>query len=259
MRRPLRSLSVIVPIVIAACSDAEDGDLFGASRGLGVGGSSNAAGPTPSISGGRASSSGGSNASSGGKSAVRGGAPSPEDGGTGAGTGGAAGPVGGSVNGGPGGSNASGGGSKASSGGTANGGAAAGGGPAASGGVNPSGGSQTSKGGSVASGGRPSATGGSFTGGDCQHARAALNDALELAQACNPGAEKQCLGFVDGECCPVAVNDPDSEATAQFSAALAKWQKACGGAVCLAVLCIEPTVATCGAQGRCVAGAGLSL
>jgi hypothetical protein len=59
------------------------------------------------------------------------------------------------------------------------------------------------------------------------------------------------------------VNDPDSEATAKFSAALAKWQKACGGAVCLAVLCIEPTVATCDSQGagsgHCVTGPGFSL
>jgi hypothetical protein len=259
--RPLRFVSVIVPIVIAACSDGEDGDLFGGSRALSGGGSSNASGSTVGLSGGRPSGNGGSATSSGGKSAAIGGAPSVEGGRTGGGSGGAPAPLGGTANAGSGGSNASSGGSKASSGGTASGGVATGGGgPAASGGVNPSGGSQA-KGGATASGGSPIATGGSFAGDDCLRARAALNDALESAQACDPGSEKQCLGFVEGECCPVAVNDPDSEATANFSAALAKWQKACGGAVCLTALCLEPTVAACQSQGlgagRCVAGLSL--
>jgi len=261
MQRPLPFVSVIVPIVIAACSGAGDGDLFAGSESLGVGGSSTASGSTAGLPGGRSSGNGGSVASSGGKSAATGGAPNVEGGRTGTGTGGATGPPGGSLNGGSGGAIASSGGSKASSGGTTSGGAATAGGPGASGGVNPSGGSQAGKGGSIASGGAPVATGGSFTGDDCQRARAALNDALELAQACNPGSEKQCRGFVEGECCTVAVNDPDSEATANFSAARAKWLKACGGAVCLAVLCSEPTVAACQSQGsgtgHCVPGFSL--
>ena len=261
MQRPLRFVSVIVPVVIAACSDAGDGDLFEASKGLSVGGSSNASGSTAGPSGGRADSNGGSAASSGGKSAATGGAPHPGGGGTAAGTAGATEPLGGNASGG---SNASSGGSKSSPGGSASGGGAtAGGSPGAGGKVDPTGGSQAAKGGSVASGGGPIASGGSFAGNDCQQARAALNEALEAAQACNPGAEKQCRGFVQGECCPVAVNDPDSEATAEFTAARAKWEKTCGGAVCLAVLCIEPTVAACDSQGsgpgHCVTGSDFSL
>ena len=261
MQRPLRFVSVIVPIAIAACSDAGDGDLFGGSKDLSVGGS--ASGSTAGLSGGLTSSNGGSVASSGSKSAATGGAPSTEGGRAGGGTAGVAGPLGGSFNGGGGGSNPSSGGSKASSGGTASGGVAmGGGGPGASGGATATGGSQTASGGSVASGGGPFATGGSPTRDDCQQARAALSDALELAQACNPGSGKQCLGFIAGECCPVAVNDPDSEAAANFTAARAKWEKACGGAVCLAALCVEPTTAVCQSglgSSRCVAGPSFSL
>ena len=105
-------------------------------------------------------------------------------------------------------------------------------------------------GGALAAGGKPPiATGGTPSISDCPQARAAVMAVLDAAQACKVGEEDQCQGFVAGECCEVAVNDPGSKETAAYSAALAQWNKACGGAVCLAVLCAAPQNAVCRSQG----------
>jgi hypothetical protein len=90
-----------------------------------------------------------------------------------------------------------------------------------------------------------------------------MSKALELSQVCEPDATDQCLGPVQGECCPVPVNDPESEATKAFITARDKMSAACGGIICAAVLCGTATQATCESQstgsGRCVLKIGLPL
>jgi hypothetical protein len=90
-----------------------------------------------------------------------------------------------------------------------------------------------------------------------------LAKAIATAQECEPDADDQCLGFIQGECCPVAVNDPESAAAKAVTATLDKVNKACGGIICIAVLCAQPTAASCESQGsgsgHCVAGFGITL
>jgi hypothetical protein len=57
-----------------------------------------------------------------------------------------------------------------------------------------------------------------------------------------------CIGSVEDLCgCTVPVNDPDSEATTRYLE-LREPAVACG-VPCLAIVCREPTTATCGFGG----------
>jgi hypothetical protein len=165
------------------------------------------------------------------------------------------------------------------------------GGANTSGGANASGGADTANGGTnAATGGETSTSGGASSGGsggsdvnggsagnpggkggaggkassaDCLELREQLAKAIANAQECEPDADDQCLGFVQGECCPVAVNDPDSAAAKLVTATADKVNKACGAIICAAVLCAEPAGASCDSQGsgsgRCVSGFGFAL
>ncbi len=251
-----------------ACGGSTDDSLFGdaataQSGGRSAGGTGDASGgPSPTPTGGRTALTGGRASGSGGAVAAQGGDTEPGSGGTtSAGLSGMGGLLG--------------------DGGSApEGGTTASGGAGEEGGTN-TGGTPTAKGGSPdASGGMSSANGGAGFGGggsdggpigkggaggtaSCQEAREAVNHALQAAQACDMDTDGQCLGFVDGECCPVPVNDPSSPETLQFQAALAKLNKACGATICPAVLCVEHPSAMCQSKasgsGRCVSKSILSL
>lgn len=245
-------------VLTAACGGAESTDLF---SDVGAGGASAFTGGAPgSASGGSpvGTSAGATGTSSGAASNGGTGGTSGADG-----TGGIAPATGGVPSGGAAGSAAGG----ASPGGEAGTGGAEGGSSPAGGSANggASGGDPSSGGGSVAEGG--AATGGAATGGtggssgvDCPSARKAMDEALKEAQACNPrddDGDAVCTGFVEGECCPVPVNDPDSEATQHYLEALAIATKLCSPVACAAVLCPEPRRASCEPrgkdEGRCVA------
>jgi hypothetical protein len=247
-----------------ACGGATDDNLFGDAANVQTGGSS--AGPKATPSGGTSPGpTGGSATTTGGRASGTGGTGTSQGGDTEAGSGGA-----GAGLSGMGGSPHEGGaepGGGTSTGGTKN---PSGGAPSASGGSgNATGGTVSASGGVVsggsggASGGNPSGKGG--TGGmvSCQQAREAVNAALEAAQACENDKDDQCLGFVDGECCPVPVNDPSSTEAQQYQAALTKMNKVCGPSLCPAVLCTEPKQAVCESKssgvGRCEAKSILSL
>jgi hypothetical protein len=257
---------LLASLVIVACSSSGDDGLFDEGPGGPGQGGNSTAGSAPS--GGAPVNTGGSSDTGGAFGAVGGQGEQGSDGGSGdPGSGGSL-PATGGGGGGQSDAGSSNGGTSSGgngSGGSFNGGDDAGGnasGGTATGG-NESGGSAsggTATGGSAGGG---TATGGKPSAGDCQQTRAELDAALEKAQVCDPNADDQCLGFVDGECCPVPVNDPKSEAALEFSAAIARWNKACGGSVCAAILCFEPTTAVCESRpatsGRCVRKRGLSL
>jgi adenosyl cobinamide kinase/adenosyl cobinamide phosphate guanylyltransferase len=84
----------------------------------------------------------------------------------------------------------------------------------------------------------------------CATMRSKLSSLLTEAQVCSVAANaKQCTGFVENECgCPVPVNKPESEVTAQYTDLVARLNKECS-TICAAVLCVEPTSATCSTQG----------
>ena len=247
-----------------ACGGSTDDNLFGdapdgQSGGSSVGGrETTSGGSSPSPTGGRATVTGGRASGTGGAGTAQGGDTEPGSGGTSAGLSG----MGGSPN--EGGAEPGGG---TSTGGTKN---PSGGAPSASGGSgHATGGTVSASGGVVsggsggASGGNPSGKGGSGGMVSCQQAREAVNAALEAAQACENDKDDQCLGFVDGECCPVPVNDPSSTEAQHYQAALTKMNKVCGPSLCPAILCVEPTGAVCESKssgsGRCEAKSILSL
>jgi hypothetical protein len=242
---------------LIACGSAKDADLYGDTSPV-----QGSGGGTVTPSGGKESSGGDEQAgSNAGEPANTGGDSGPDsNGGSSAGeTGGAEPGAGGdpSASAGQGDGSSTGGtdtGSGGSSGGVASGGSndPSGGAPpdggAAPGGGTATGGTST---GGVAIGG--AASGGKLgTGGEstCQDARQAMAEALEAAQACEPNATDQCLGHVNGECCPVPVNDPASPEATAFSAAVTKVHKVCGLSICPAVLCLEPSDASCESRGQ---------
>jgi hypothetical protein len=277
MSRSLQLGSALAALVVA-CGNANDGDLYdgtsvvearGGTNGAPAGGDTTLGGRPVSGSSGGATAAGGEAATSGG---------STDPGASGASTGGV--PVGeaGSSEPGNGGVPSSSAGQNDGSGGTSpTGGSSAGTGGIPSNGEGgstaaPSGGS-TPAGGTDASGGTASggvASGGISAGGfiglggaSCQQARQSTAAALEAAQACEPDAvEQQCLGYVDGDCCAVPVNDPDSEETAAYLSALAKMKKLCGATICATILCVNSTP-KCESRGsgsaRCVSRGGLAI
>jgi hypothetical protein len=151
---------------------------------------------------------------------------------------------------GTGGSSQGGAGQGGSEGGTTSGGTSAGGSPSGgNAGTTPIGGtgnvSGTGQGGSSGASGR----GGSGGGGDCDSIVAEAQAALQAAQVCDPLVDgPKCTGTVEDLCdCTVPVNNPDSEATKNYLR-LREPAIACG-VPCLAIVCQEPTTATCGSGG----------
>jgi len=232
-----------------ACGGSTDDELFGDASGVSNGGTS---------TGGRATASGGSvSGPTGGLAAVTGGRDAGTGGQSESGSGGSASP----------GSGGTSGGAPGMGGAPGEGGSDPGGGTTAGGMANPSGGMLSASGGN--SGGLGGGVGGRIGKGgaggtvSCQEARAATSQALLAAQACDVNTDQaQCLGFVQGECCPVPVNDPSSAETLAFQAALEKMNKACGASICATVLCVQPTQAMCQEKGmesgRCVSKSILS-
>jgi hypothetical protein len=107
--------------------------------------------------------------------------------------------------------------------------------------------------------------GGSGGGGsnDCATLRARVNALLAIAQSCDPDSDESCEGSVDGECCDVVVDDPDSRATKEYLDALDALLKhpSCLQ-FCPAVLCPVPGPGTCAKlgdseRGRCRADFGV--
>lgn len=242
-----------------ACGGATDDSLFGDAAGRQNGGTSaggradSSGGTTTSPTGGRATVTGGRASSTGGAEdtdPAQGGDVSSGSGGTSGGLPG----MGGTPNDG----------GAAPRGGTSTGGTtqATGGSPDGNGGASANGGATGGSGGSGA-GGAPTGKGGAGGTVSCQEAREAATHALDAAQACNTGPDEQCLGFVDGECCPVPVNDPTSAEAQEYQAALAKMNKVCGPSLCPAILCVAPTAAVCQEKGseagRCVSKSILGM
>jgi hypothetical protein len=148
--------------------------------------------------------------------------------------------------------NASGG---ASSGNAGKGGAAGSAGKSGAGGSVGNGGSAGSagKGGGANSGGTNTTGGVSNAGAGgqatCEAMRAELPKLLTAAQVCDVSLDRlPCTGFVSNECgCKVPVDGPSLPAAQAYVSAVAALAKC--GIACPAIVCAEPTSATCQTEG----------
>ncbi|MBK6514211.1 MAG: hypothetical protein IPM79_18930 [Polyangiaceae bacterium] len=138
-----------------------------------------------------------------------------------------------------------------SSGGSGAGGANGGGpqGGEAQGGEAQGGGGQAQGGGGQAQGGE-SQGGQGQGGGDCDAILTEVNAAMELAKACNPSIDvEQCTVILEGPCCPVAVNPQNTQAVADFEAAMADLTAGGCQVPCPAIPCLEDPVGLCTGEG----------
>jgi hypothetical protein len=105
----------------------------------------------------------------------------------------------------------------------------------------------TGQGGSSGSSGRGG--GGGQGGTNCAAAIQQAQAALSAAQACNPETDgPKCTGTVEDLCgCTVPVDNPESQATMTYLELREPAVKC--GVPCLAIVCREPTTATCGFGG----------
>jgi hypothetical protein len=231
-----RTSCFFVPLIaaaFAACGGASGTDFDNepsGSAGESNGGTSGSAQGGSGGASGSSSGSGGTQGGQGGTEALGGSSTggSASGGDSGTGTGGSS--TGGSSTGG------------SSTGGSPTGGSPTGGsGGAGSGGTGPGGiGGRGGGGGKSGAGGR---------GGDCTAIVTSAQAALVAAQACIPTSmTPKCTGSVQDLCgCTVPVNDPNSDATKSY---LAQREAAIAcGVPCLAIVCREPTTATCGFAG----------
>jgi hypothetical protein len=152
--------------------------------------------------------------------------------------------------------------------GNASGGASSGnagkGGAAGSAGKSGAGGS-VGNGGSAGSAGKGGASGGANSGGTnttggvsnagaggqatCEAMRAELPKLLTAAQVCDVSLDRlPCTGFVSNECgCKVPVDGPSLPVAQAYVSAVAALAKC--GIACPAIVCAEPTSATCQTEG----------
>ncbi len=82
----------------------------------------------------------------------------------------------------------------------------------------------------------------------CGEVQQRLSETLNELQACHPkAAQVQCTGTVLTICgCQVPINDPDSDLAAAYERDLNFIESNCSGEIaCPAVLCFEPTTASC--------------
>ena len=84
-------------------------------------------------------------------------------------------------------------------------------------------------------------------GVNCDDFNVELEAAENLAIACTPG-DAGCTVTVQGTCCPIAVNDPDSNETKAYLAKLATYKASCHYA-CPAIAC-TPARGVCNATSK---------
>ena len=87
-------------------------------------------------------------------------------------------------------------------------------------------------------------------GGECEAILTDVYAAMELAKACNPSIDvEQCTVILEGPCCPVAVNPQNTQAVADFEAAMADLTAGGCQVPCPAIPCLEDPVGLCSGEG----------
>lgn len=106
-------------------------------------------------------------------------------------------------------------------------------------------------GGGASEGGTDGGGGGPDAAVDC-NALAAQLGALETqaTKCCATCNIVQCTHAVDGLCCPIGVNEPNSKAVKDYEAALAVYKAACPSA-CPAISCVKEPSGVCDQTGQC--------
>jgi len=123
-----------------------------------------------------------------------------------------------------------------------------GGGPGAGGGAGKGGAAGKGNAGAAGAGGGAAGAGGKVGDGglSCDEMKAQVEKLMAAAQSCNPmSSTVQCQQQVESICCPVFVNDANSQTTRDYLAALAPYKKMCPTPC--------PLIA-CGTKGVCMAG-----